>query len=790
MRTQNSMKRMFAVVFALFALLATASADWTTYDASTLPGDAGFNVKNSAGADAILTLVDDADNSGNKILQFISGSADKNTLEAPKFDSKVSGGGTKQAFTVVMRARAYKFSADSVYKNFMEVEVKDGEIRDKVRFYPEKGLDIEKANSKELKAYPDGHDSYAFNIYRVTFKEGITTVYINDVMVDQSVAASTTSSDSDSRFVIGDSNSSADYGIEYDWIIWDNGDAYAPGQGADYPAGLIISPLTAGEVGDGNWNIYAADETPQNFGFSESSDLYSGETAVPMADPDNAGNNILDFSTIDTTKSKYSFNQSLNIDSTKGFTVIMRAKAKSVDHDLVEVTLKSGFSYEKIRFYPDKGELNVEKGTADTRKVSYPVPDGVDMLDWNVYRFSIVDSVLNMWVNEIQVGFDIKTTYESTTTTNFGFGEGNSGMTYASYIDWVIWDETGAYGPGEGSDFPSSLVISPLTGGEVVVPDYMRFSEINVPVGSAAGSVEIEVDANAAWSVSSSDSWITSISPLSGDSGVTVVTVSYEEHTAAAPRIATISGYIGFDVMDEVTITQEGKAVLIAATGASASSAQVKDGVTKAATNAIDGDNTTSWVPSEGIVNGEHEWVKVAVAPNSEVVLVKITEYKNSQRLTAFSVDYWNGTEYVETLPLQLSPLQAVDNSEVAYALPSAINTDTVMFKFYGNAGTTETDPSTASGWLTVTELSVWGAETSSAINEMSIMDYSVYPNPSAGVFTIDNAQGADIRIVSLAGQVLYEKSNIAVQEVIDVDLSSGIYLLNVDDTVSKIVVR
>ncbi len=786
MKNLTIMKRMFAVV-AFFALVTTVSAQWTTYDASTLPGDADWNVKNGDGNEAVITLVDDAENSGNKILRFISGEADKNTLEAPKIDSKVSGGGTKQAFTVVMRARAYKFSEDSTYSNFMEVEVKDGEIRDKVRFYPEKGLDIEKANSKELKAYPDGHNAYDFNIYRITFKDGITKVWVNDVLVDESVAPSSTTSDSDSRFVIGDSNSGADYGVEYDWIIWDSGDAYAPGEGAEYPAELILDPLST-EVEEGSWDIYDASETPEAFGFSPGSNTTGTSTIID--DAENAGNKILDMRSGISDKWYWSNNHLTDVDPDAGFTVVFRMSGITTDSASVgEMEVAVGGFRDKVRIY-GSDQINIEKAG-----ITESFPEGVSAMDFNVYRVTFqrhVDGIDTMgytrvWINDVFVAEGYSTTTSS--SKKYTIGDSNSGKSYAALIDWIIRDETGAYAPYENSNYPNTLVLDPLKGGVVVVPDILKFNDESIAVKQAGETVTADLEANASWIVASTDTWL-DISPVAGDSGMATISIVAEANTGAAPRTGTIYGLIGDEILDELKITQEGQAVLINALSAMASSEQLKDGAYKEASFAIDGHDSTAWVYQAGILNGASEWIKVAVPSGSEVVLVKIMEYKNNERLTSFSVDYWNGSEYVEILAPQLSPLQSVANTSVAYAFPNSVMTDTIKINFYGNTSTTETDPTAASGWLTISEVSVWGEASTTAIAPVGALNYSVYPNPTSGRFTIKDAAGADIQLISLAGKVLFSKTDISSVEYVDLKLNSGVYLLNVNGAVSKIVVK
>lgn len=72
------------------------------------------------------------------------------------------------------------------------------------------------------------------------------------------------------------------------------------------------------------------------------------------------------------------------------------------------------------------------------------------------------------------------------------------------------------------------------------------------------------------------------------------------------------------------------------------------------------------------------------------------------------------------------------------------------------------------------------------SIFEASAGQFSVYPNPSTGTFTIDNSEGADLVIFNITGQVVFEKSSINSNELINTNLAKGMYLVKVSKDDSK----
>ena len=788
MKKLSVLKRMFATALSLFAIIGTTSADWNVYDCSQTPLDFGMSAGSSNTSDYNETagVIVDPDNSDNSLLSFLT--VDNEAAKYYFTQSLSDDYSTDNGFTVVARVRALSDTAKVI-----EFELRAGFYREKIRIDSDGDFNVEKGTGTDTKIdypAPAGTDMTDWNIYRFTFKDSTLNIWVNDVQIASNIL-STNAASTSKEFTIGDSNGSSIYASEIDWIIWDESGVYAPGEGADYPSEINIDPLTddGGEDDEGNWDIYDASETPEAAGFSAGSSNTTGSSTI-IDDPENAGNKILDIRSSESDKWYWSSNHLTDVDPDAGFTVVFRMSGITADSASVgEMEVCAGGFRDKVRVY-GSGQINIEKAgvTAD-------FPEGVDVMDYNIYRVTFQRDIdgtdttgyTRVWINDEFVAEGYSTTTSS--SNKYTIGDSNSGKSYAALIDWIIRDETGAYAPYENSNYPSTIILDPLSGGEVEIPDILTFEDVSLAVAQMGETITANLEANADWSLLSVDTWL-EITPVAGDSGTATITITAEENVGAAPRTGTIYGMIGDEFLDELIITQEGQAVQIEALSAIASSEQLKDGVYKEAEFAIDGLDSTAWVYSESIINGESEWIKVAIPSGSEVVMVKIMEYKNNERLTSFSVDYWNGSEYVEILEQQLSPLQDLANSEVAYAFPNSITTDTIKFNFYGNTSTTETDPSVASGWLTISELSVWGAENATGSNLVTNDDFKVYPNPTSGSFVIENAGGADIELISVLGEKMYQKTGISEKEQVNLALPKGLYLLKVDQAVTKVLIK
>ena len=75
------------------------------------------------------------------------------------------------------------------------------------------------------------------------------------------------------------------------------------------------------------------------------------------------------------------------------------------------------------------------------------------------------------------------------------------------------------------------------------------------------------------------------------------------------------------------------------------------------------------------------------------------------------------------------------------------------------------------------------------SINENNEVSFVLYPNPVENIIAIESVKDAVVKIYSMAGQVVSQQSIIQGTNTIDVsELVSGIYFINIDGTIVKIV--
>jgi len=91
----------------------------------------------------------------------------------------------------------------------------------------------------------------------------------------------------------------------------------------------------------------------------------------------------------------------------------------------------------------------IRNGTGANRPM--PVPT----TEWVIYRFAMTETLTRVFVNENPVPV-MTITPATGTNRHFRFGDGDTWQTFGSDIDWVIWDITGAFAPGEGTAVPFS----------------------------------------------------------------------------------------------------------------------------------------------------------------------------------------------------------------------------------------------------------------------------------------------------------------------------------------------
>lgn len=77
-------------------------------------------------------------------------------------------------------------------------------------------------------------------------------------------------------------------------------------------------------------------------------------------------------------------------------------------------------------------------------------------------------------------------------------------------------------------------------------------------------------------------------------------------------------------------------------------------------------------------------------------------------------------------------------------------------------------------------------AEGTLGINDATLEDVVIYPNPAKNVLNIVNAENASIEVFNILGQAIYNKSNIDLNEQVNVsNLTSGAYFVKITDGTS-----
>jgi hypothetical protein len=208
----NSMK------FTLIALLvflgaSVLSAQWQVYDCSVLPVDADTSWHEQGDDEDnithILSVVDDPDISGNKLIQVL--------------DPAVGA-------TLVFRAKALE---PGTYDRDLDLYLYNGTVRE--RFVSNHGNEIKLNKSGQSSPLDIG----VWHIYRITIIADLLEVFVDeDPLSYLNAQGEILEAPAENLWRFGDLGSST-MGSLYDWFIWDVSGAYPPETGTPIPQELL-----------------------------------------------------------------------------------------------------------------------------------------------------------------------------------------------------------------------------------------------------------------------------------------------------------------------------------------------------------------------------------------------------------------------------------------------------------------------------------------------------------------------------------------------------------------------
>ncbi|MCX6170205.1 MAG: T9SS type A sorting domain-containing protein [Ignavibacteriales bacterium] len=242
------MKRhlLFLVAFVFFTMtFEELYAQWTIWDCSTLPEVTTMNglpwTKSDktagltdAATSVLWSVVDDANISGNKLIKINEFLGDR---KESWINNWAAVADPTKGITTVFRVRA---SAEMIAQTkvagtdycFWYVSMRDGSYRmDLTLNYPD--TLYAETNAKLKVSIPN---PTAWHIYRFTLKGDQVNVYMDENATP--VLTATAGTTTNNYIKVGDTSTGGLFGGLYDWLIWDLGGAYAPGQGTPIPVSL------------------------------------------------------------------------------------------------------------------------------------------------------------------------------------------------------------------------------------------------------------------------------------------------------------------------------------------------------------------------------------------------------------------------------------------------------------------------------------------------------------------------------------------------------------------------
>jgi hypothetical protein len=203
------------------------------------------------------------------------------------------------------------------------------------------------------------------------------------------------------------------------------------------------------------WIVYDADSLPdaEPFHMQESNVAGTNQHSnVIVPDVDNPGNYLLQLISPEGDPGKFMWKYNLPNDVNDPITLVARVKGVSDSLDrTMEFDFQNAGYRERLYIKNDNTYELKESGV----KGSLPL----STLAWHIFRMVKTGNHLSVYLDENPQPLASVTTTTITEENYFRFGDGNGSSTLGGFVDWIIWDTTGTYAPGEGASLPDTLVM-------------------------------------------------------------------------------------------------------------------------------------------------------------------------------------------------------------------------------------------------------------------------------------------------------------------------------------------
>ncbi len=222
-------KIVFCILGVTVFLFSNAFAEWSVYDCSVLPvedvahdstwyeqGDNDDNVSD------MLTVIDDPDITGNKLIQVVDADGAPKEQWAFNWNADPDNGAT-----LMFRAKALEAGT---YDRDFDLYLYNGVVRERLVSNRGTAIQFNKAGQSANVATDE------WRVYRVTIQGDLIECYVDEDPLSY-LSVTGEISEGNNLFRFGDLGSST-MGSLFDWFIWDPTGAYPPGIGPDFPPGL------------------------------------------------------------------------------------------------------------------------------------------------------------------------------------------------------------------------------------------------------------------------------------------------------------------------------------------------------------------------------------------------------------------------------------------------------------------------------------------------------------------------------------------------------------------------
>jgi hypothetical protein len=395
--------------------------------------------------------------------------------------------------------------------------------------------------------------------------------------------------------------------------------------------------------------------------------------------------------------------------------------------------------------------------------------DGIALGDIWSYKIDVQDESLTVTIYD-----STKTELASKTITSELSGSDNFDANYGS-ADNYLYFKAGVYNQnngGEASDYAQATFFELFNTHDSLPDGNLSVSPNSLLFQGAGGSQTVSISSDDNWTASTSENWII-LSADSGD-GNADMEISVEQNSEGASREGNVSITNANGTSRSVTVMQamlisEGEAQELIISSAVASIENTEKG--EIAANVLDNNFSTIWA-GDG-TNGDPT-LDLNLATYYEVSAIEISFYKQDQRETYFSVQYWNDTQYVDVLLDQTQVIVSETQADdlFMFDFSSAVLSNKIRVIGHGNS---------ESEWNSYKEVNLYGwnyNDDEVTIEDNGFSSSRLYPNPCEGTFVIENSLGADIQIFNASGALVFKQNIISNSEKLKTSLPQGIYLV------------